>query len=54
MGKKFIVRKININKRTKQPSITLPKKKIKVLDPTIKFGEDLFVRIELVRRKNGK
>ncbi len=51
--KKRIVRKVFINKRTRQPSVSLSKKQLKLMDPTIKFGEDLFVEIILVR-KGGK
>lgn len=50
MGKK-IVRKASVNKRTKQLSITLPKKEMKKLHPTIKFGEDLFVELDFLRNK---
>ncbi len=50
MSKK-IIRKVFVNKKTKQLSVSIPKKKLKLMDPTIKFGEDLFVEIKLVRRK---
>ncbi len=50
MAKK-IVRKLFINKRTKQLSLTIPKKEIRASDPTIKFDENLFVRLEFIRRK---
>jgi len=50
MGNK-IIRKAFVNKKTKQLSISIPKKKLKLMDPTIKFSEDLFVEIIIVRRK---
>jgi len=50
MGKK-VIRKASINKKTKQLSVTIPKKEFKKIDPTIKFGEDLFVEIKISRRK---
>jgi len=49
--RKKIVKKVFINKRTKQLSVSIPKKKLKKLDPTIKFNEDLFVEIKLIRKK---
>ncbi|KKN14662.1 hypothetical protein LCGC14_0993930 [marine sediment metagenome] len=51
MAKKFMVRKVFINKKTKQPIVTLSKKELRKIDPSIKFGEDLFVRLEILRRK---
>ena len=51
MAKKFVVRKVFINKKTKQLSITIPKKEFKKLDPTIKFGEDLFIKLTIAKRK---
>ena len=48
--KNKIIRKVFMNKNNKQWTVTLPKKKMKSLDPTIKFGEDLFVEIKVVRR----
>lgn len=52
--KKFLKvrRKLFINKRNGQGTITLPKRKIKKLDPTIKFDKDLFVEIRLLRGKS--
>jgi len=47
-----IVRKVFVNKKTKQFSVTLSKKQLKAADPTIKFGENLFVEIKLLRGKN--
>ena len=45
-----IIQKVSVNKRTKQLSVTIPRKKLKIQDPTIKFGEDLFVEIRLRKR----
>ena len=50
MSNKIIIKPF-INKKTKQMSIVIPKKKLKAGDPTIKFDDDLFVRLEVVRRK---
>lgn len=47
MVKKTIVRKVFVNKKTKQMSVSLSKKEIKTVDPTIKFGKHLFVRLEV-------
>ena len=52
MAKK-IVRKVFMNKNNKQLSVSIPKKKLKKLDPTIKFGEELFVEITLPDKKKG-
>ncbi len=46
-----IVKKVFVNKRTKQLSVTIPKKKLKAMDPSIKFGEDLFVELRILKRK---
>jgi len=52
---KKIIRKVFINKRNKQLSVPLSKKEIKIADPTIKFGEELFVELKFVKRKkNGR
>ncbi len=48
---KEIIRKAFVNKRTKQLSITIPKREFKRLNPTLKFSEDLFVRIRLARKR---
>lgn len=42
-----------VNKRTKQLSITIPKRKIKASNPTIRFDEDLFVRFEIFNKKRS-
>jgi len=55
MGKK-IIRKAFVNKKTKQLSVSIPKKKLKLMDPSIKFGEDLFIEITIAkgRDKSGR
>lgn len=45
-----IVRKVFMNKNNKQMSVVLPKKEIKKLDPTLKFGENLFVKLEVFKK----
>ena len=50
MGKKVVSRVI-INRRTGQLMIFPSKKKIKIANPTIKFGDDLFVSLEFLRKK---
>lgn len=54
MAKKTMVRKVFINKKTKQGMVTLSKKQMKVANPTLKFGEDLFVELEVFNKKTGK
>lgn len=51
-----IVRKAFINKRNNQLSVTIPKKKLKSLDPSIKFSDKLFLEVRLVKGKknNGR
>ena len=51
MTKKSVIRKVNFNKKTKQGSVTLPKKELKKLNPNLKFGEHLFVRLEIFKKK---
>ncbi len=46
-----MVRKAFMNKKTKQLSITLSKKEIKSVDPSVKFGENLFVELKILKRK---
>ncbi len=48
VNKKFKVRVII--RKNGQPVIFPGKKNLKISDPTIKFGEDLFVKLEVVRR----
>jgi len=45
-----IIRKAAINKRTKQLSVTIPKKELKATNPKLKFNEDIFVELRIVRR----
>lgn len=52
MAKK-IIRKANFNKRNKQFTVTIPKKAFRKDDSTLKFGEELFVKLEVVKRRNG-
>ncbi len=47
-----IIRKVFMNKNNKQLSVPLSKRQIKKIHPTIKFGEELFVEIKIIRRKN--
>jgi len=46
-----IIRKVFVNKKNKQLSVSIPKKQIKMLDPTIKFDKDLFVELKILKRK---
>lgn len=46
-----VTRKVFINKKTKQGSVTLPKRELKRLDPTLKFGEDMFVELKILKRR---
>ena len=46
-----IVRKVFVNKNNKQLSVSLSKRELRKADPTIKFSDDLFVELKLVRRK---
>ncbi len=50
MAKK-IIRKVFMNKKNKQLTVPLSKKEIKKIDPTIKFGDDLFVELRILKRK---
>ena len=51
MVKKTMIRKVFVNKKNKQHTVTLSKKEIKKLHPTIKFGEELFVKLELIKKR---
>ncbi len=46
-----IIRKVFVNKRNKQLSVPLSKKEIRATNPTIKFGEDLFVKLEFIKKR---
>ncbi len=48
---KTMVRKVFINKKNKQLSVSLSKKQIKAINPSIKFGKHLFVRLEVFNKK---
>lgn len=48
---KKIIRKVFTNKRNKQLTVTLSKKEIKKIDPTIKFGDELFVELSVLKKK---
>ncbi len=49
MSSDKIIRRTFFNKKNKQLTITLSKKQLRAADPTIKFGETLFVEIKLLR-----
>lgn len=51
MAKNMIIRKLFVNKKNKQLSVTIPKKEIKARDPTIKFNEDLFVKLIIFNKR---
>ncbi len=46
-----VTRKVFINRRTKQGSVTLPKKELKRLDPDLKFGEEMFVELKILKKR---
>ena len=52
MSKK-ITRKVFVNKRNKQLSVPLSRKQIKKNNPSIKFGEELFVELTIFNKKKG-
>lgn len=43
-----------MNRRTGQPMIFPSKKKMKLADPSIKFGDDLFVELSFIKKKKRK
>lgn len=51
MSEKKIIKKAFVNKRNKQLSITLSKKQMKKINPSIKFGENLFVELKVFNKK---
>lgn len=53
MAKK-IIRRVSINKRTKQMSVTIPKKKFSKRDTTLKEGEHLFVELSILKKGRKK
>ena len=46
-----IIVKPFLNKKTKQLSVTIPKKKLKKSNPNLKFGDNLFVSLEVFNKK---
>ncbi len=46
-----VIRKASVNKNTKQLSVTIPKRELRKMDPDLKFGEDLFVELKILKRK---
>lgn len=54
MTNKKIRMKVFTNKRTKQLTVVIPKKKVKASKPGIKFGEELFVDLEVFNKKTRK
>ena len=53
MAKK-IVRKVIMNKRNKQLSVTISKKQLKATNIDLKFGENLFVQLEFLKEKKKR
>ena len=53
MSKK-IIRKVFVNKRNKQLTVPLSKKELKAADPDIKFGDDLFVELKILKGRGKK
>lgn len=53
MARKIILKPF-MNKRTKQLSVSLPKKKFSKRDTTLKEGEELFVELTIFKRKIKK
>ena len=51
---KIIIKRFFKNKKNKQISFVIPKRKLKAIDPTLKFNEDLFVELEFKNEKGGK
>jgi len=43
-----IIRKTHINKRTKQFSVTIPKK---ILPPTLRHEKELFVELKIFKKR---
>ena len=51
MIKKFMIRKVFVNKKTKQASVTISKKEMKKIDPSIKFSDELFVELRILKER---
>ncbi len=47
---KKVISKVLFNKKTGQMMIFPSKKKTKALNPTIKFGDDLFVKLQFHKK----
>lgn len=46
---KKIIRKVFVNKRNKQLTISIPKKELKRVNPEVKFNKIMFVQIKVVK-----
>ncbi len=51
MSKNFMIRKTFVNKKNKQRTVVLSSKEIKKIDPTIKFGDELFVKLQIFKKR---
>ena len=51
MADRIMVRKVFVNKKNKQLTVPLSRKEIKKIDPTIKFSDNLFVKITIFNKK---
>ena len=49
-----IIKRMFLNKRTKQLSVTIPKKEFKAMNPSLKFSDELFVELKIVKKKKKK
>jgi len=50
---KVIINKFFKNKKNKQISFVIPKRKLKAIDPSLKFNEELFVEVIVKNTKGG-
>lgn len=53
MVKVVVTRKVFVNSKNKQLSINIPKKEFRKIDPKLDFSKELFVRLEILRRKRN-
>jgi hypothetical protein len=51
---KFIISRVVYNRRNKQPMIFPSKKQMKKTNPDIKFNDDLFVKIQIMKKRPKK
>ncbi len=51
MVKKTMIRKVFINKKNNQLNVSLSRKQIKAIAPTIKFSDNLFVKLTIFNKK---